>query len=445
MSKKVTQTMDSSTVRKSMGYSKMVKTIWSIALLLVVFTSACKKDNSTVPAVKQDSTSLSTLNSTQVVDATHSRVTLTSNPMGAGLTEDAGVFLRGSLVTVCAIPKSGYTFAYWTNNGVKVSTSSSYQFKLAGSVLLVANFVLIPTSKFGVILSSSPAVGGITSGAGSYNKGASVTVQAAARAGYTFANWTDKGIVASTNSSYTFVLNANRALVASFVLTGKGPGDINLGTAGGFSILTKTGISTTGVTSVTGNIGSSPIAATGITGFGLIMDASGQFSHTPIVIGQVFASNYAAPTPSKMTTAVNDMQTAYTTANGLTVPAPIVNLYAGDISGRTLAPGLYKWTTGVLITNVGVTLSGGPNDTWVFQIAQNLTVNNSANITLIGGAQAKNIFWVVAGEATLGTADNFSGIILSKTLISLNAGARVKGKLLAQTAVTLNAATVTQP
>jgi hypothetical protein len=139
------------------------------------------------------------------------------------------------------------------------------------------------------------------------------------------------------------------------------------------------------------------------------------------------------------------METAFTTGNNLVVPAPIVGLYAGDISGRTLPAGLYKWGTGVLITNAGVTLSGGANDVWVFQIAQNLTVNSSAIVHLIGGAQAKNIFWVVTGQATLGTNSDFSGIILSKTLISLNTGAKVTGKLLAQTAVTLNASTVTQP
>jgi hypothetical protein len=217
---------------------------------------------------------------------------------------------------------------------------------------------------------------------------------------------------------------------------------INLRTAGNFTILTKTGISTTGVTSILGDIGVSPIASTAITGFGLIMDASNQSSHTPIVTGKVYAASYAAPTPSKMTTAISDMQTAFTTANGIIFPAPIVNLYAGDVSGKTLLPGVYKWSTGVLISNVGVTLSGNSNDVWVFQIAQNLTVNNAAMITLKGGAQAKNVFWVVSGKATLGTTVNFSGNILSKTLISLNTGAKVTGKLLAQTAVTLIANSV---
>ena len=99
---------------------------------------------------------------------------------------------------------------------------------------------------------------------------------------------------------------------------------VNLKTAADFTILTETGISTTGVTSITGDIGVSPIAGTAITGFGLIMNTNNQSSHTPIVTGQVYAANYAPPTPSKMTTAISDMKTAFTTANGLTSPAPVV-------------------------------------------------------------------------------------------------------------------------
>jgi Ice-binding-like len=217
---------------------------------------------------------------------------------------------------------------------------------------------------------------------------------------------------------------------------------LNLRTAADYTILTETGITTTGVTAITGNMGVSPISATAITGFSLIKDASNEFSKSHLVIGEVFASNYASPTPSKLTTAVNDMRTAFTTANGLKFPKPIVAKYAGDISGQTLPPGLYKWSTGVLITNVGVTLSGQADDVWIFTIAKNLTVNNGAIITLKGGALAKNVFWVVAGKATLGTSVNFSGNILSKTLISLNTGAKMDGRLLAQTAVTLIANTV---
>lgn len=221
---------------------------------------------------------------------------------------------------------------------------------------------------------------------------------------------------------------------------------VNLGTAGNFVVLAKSAVSTTGTTAVIGDIGVSPAAASFITGFALVADPSNVFSTSaaPPVTGKIYASDYAVPTPANMTAAISDMQIAFTDAAGRTLP-DYTELGAGDVSGMTLVPGLYKWGTGLLITNAGVTLSGGANDVWIFQIAQDLTVNNSAIITLSGGAQAKNIFWQVAGQATLGTAADFKGIILSQTLISFNTGARLTGRALAQTAVTLDATAVTAP
>lgn len=237
-------------------------------------------------------------------------------------------------------------------------------------------------------------------------------------------------------------VNMNAIKVGSGVASVRLP--VNLRTAGNFVILAKTGVSTTGTTKVVGDIGLSPAAASFVTGFGLIADSTNTFSSSSLVTGKVYASNYATPTPAKMTAAVSDMQTAFSDAAGRTLP-DFTELGAGDISGLTLVPGLYKWGTGVLITSDGVTLSGGANDVWIFQIAQDLTVNNSAIITLSGGAQAKNIFWQVAGQATLGTEADFKGIILSQTLISFNTGAKMTGRALAQTAVTLNATAITVP
>jgi hypothetical protein len=110
----------------------------------------------------------------------------------------------------------------------------------------------------------------------------------------------------------------------------------------------------------------------------------------------------------------------------------------------TLAPGLYKWSTGVTIPT-DVTLSGGQNDVWIFQIAQNLTVSSSTSVVLSGGAQAGNIFWQVAGQTTLGTNSVFNGNILDQTAIILNTGATLNGRALAQTAVTLDSNTVVKP
>jgi ice-binding like protein len=241
----------------------------------------------------------------------------------------------------------------------------------------------------------------------------------------------------STTATYTVT-------VTVAVTAATGPAPVNLRTAGNFVILAKSAVSTTGTTKVVGNIGLSPAAASFITGFGQIADSTNTFSTSALVTGKIYASNFTPPTPANMTTAVLDMQTAFTDAAGRTLP-DFTELGAGNISGKALVPGLYKWGTGVLITNAGVTLSGGANDVWIFQIAKDLTVNNSAIVTLIGGAQARNIFWQVSGQATLGTAADFKGIILSKTLISLNTGAKMNGRALAQTAVTLNATAITAP
>jgi hypothetical protein len=238
------------------------------------------------------------------------------------------------------------------------------------------------------------------------------------------------------------------AILAVFVsqaVYAAGPAAVNLGSAGSFAILSKSGISTTGTTSIVGNIGVSPAAATYITGFGLILDSSTQFSTSSLVTGKVYAADYAAPTPTMMTTAIGDMQTAYTDAAGRTNPSN-TELGAGNIGGMTLSPGLYKWSTGLTIPASGVTLNcnGNSSSVFIFQIAQTLTVGNGAIVTLSGGCQPQNIFWQVGGQATLGTTSNFKGVILSQTAIVIGTGATLSGEALAQTAVTLNADAVTK-
>lgn len=223
--------------------------------------------------------------------------------------------------------------------------------------------------------------------------------------------------------------------------SGAGPAAVNLLTAGDFVILAKTGVSTTGTTSIVGDVGISPAAATFITGFGLTMDASGQFATSSLVTGRVYASDYSVPTPAKMTAAVSDMEAAYTNAAGRTSPDH-TELGAGDVTSMTLAPGLYKWSTALTISAAGVTLSGGANDVWILQIAQNLNVADGAHITLSGGAQASHVFWQVAGQATIGTTAAMEGVILSLTAIVLNTGATLDGRALAQSAVSMDANTV---
>jgi hypothetical protein len=215
-----------------------------------------------------------------------------------------------------------------------------------------------------------------------------------------------------------------------------------LGTSANFAILAKSGISTVPTSAITGDIGVSPVAATYITGFSETADSSNVYATAGQVTGKIFAANYAVPTPSNMTQAISDMEIGYADASARA--ADVSALGAGDIGGMTLTAGVYKWSTDLLIPS-DVTLSGSATDLWILQIAGNLTVGNGNSVKLAGGALAKNVFWQVAGQAVLGTTVHFEGTLLSKTSITLGAGASVNGRLLAQTAATIDSSTVVKP
>ncbi len=217
---------------------------------------------------------------------------------------------------------------------------------------------------------------------------------------------------------------------------------VDLGSAGTFVILAKTGISTVPSSAITGAVGLSPEAQISLTGFSETL--VGTYATSGQVTGHLFAADMASPTPSNLTTAVSDMQTAYDITAGMTTP-DVEDLLGGSIGGQTLAPGLYKWATGVDISGTNLTLSGSATDTWIFQIAGNLTLAAAKSVILAGEALAENIVWQVAGTVDMGTTSHFEGVVLCKTLINMQAGATVNGRLLAQTEVTLDHATVTQP
>jgi hypothetical protein len=220
---------------------------------------------------------------------------------------------------------------------------------------------------------------------------------------------------------------------------------VNLGTAGNFAILAKSGISTVPASLVTGDIGVSPISLTAMTGFAIAADATNTFGRSTQVVGKLYAADFAPPTPVYMTTAISDMEIAYTDAAGRTLP-DFTERGAGEIGGLTLVPGLYKWGTGVAIST-NVTLSGSATDVWIFQIAGDLNQASATNVILTGGALAKNVFWQVAGGAgvTVGTTAHFEGVVLTATAINLRTGASANSRLLAQTAVNLQQNAVTQP
>jgi hypothetical protein len=218
---------------------------------------------------------------------------------------------------------------------------------------------------------------------------------------------------------------------------------VDLRSAGDFVLLASAGISATAGTTIVGDIGVSPIDLTAVTGFGETLDASGTFATSAMVTGNIYAANLTPPTPTKMTTAISDMETAYTDAAGRTMPLA-TELAAGSIGGLDLAPGLYTWGTGVSI-NTDLTLTGSDTDVWILQIAQDLTLANGISVFLAGDALPENVFWQVAGQATLGTDSTFHGVILSKTAVVMQTNAVFTGRAFAQTEITLDANDVTQP
>jgi len=241
---------------------------------------------------------------------------------------------------------------------------------------------------------------------------------------------------------------AGNSLVSAkswFFQTGSGPrAAVDLKSASNFAILAKSGISNTGSsTSIVGDIGVSPIAASAITGFALANATLNQYATSTLVNGKVFAADYAPPTPVAMTLSVSDMELAYLDAESRILP-DYTELGGGNIGGLTLYPGLYKWTTNV---NVGtdVVISGSATDVWIFQTSQDLFLSPYRKVLLTGGAMASNIFWQVAGQTTIGTSCVFNGNILCLTAIQLNTGATLNGRALAQTAVVLQNATIIIP
>lgn len=217
---------------------------------------------------------------------------------------------------------------------------------------------------------------------------------------------------------------------------------VDLGSAGTFAILAKSAISTVPTSAITGNVGISPAAATFITGFALTADPTNVFSTSTQVTGRVYAADYAAPTPTDLSNAVLAMQTAFSDAAGRAPDA--TELGAGNIGGMTLAPGVYRWSTGLTIPT-DLTLNGGASDVWIFQVAQTLDVASATAIVMSGGSLPKNVFWQVSGVVDIGTTANFQGIVLGATGITMHTGATIHGRLLAQTAVTLDGSTVVEP
>lgn len=161
-----------------------------------------------------------------------------------------------------------------------------------------------------------------------------------------------------------------------------------------------------------------------------------------VVNGAIYASDDISPpgVAAMLLDAKDDLTEAYLAAEGATDPAPAT--VAGDQGGKTLAPGIYKSTSTLLIQNGDLTLDaqGDENAVWIFQIASDFTTvgtgpfpsPSGGNVILTGGARADNIIWQVGSSATIGDYTSFKGNILVLETITMGAYSQADGRMLAR-------------
>ena len=204
-----------------------------------------------------------------------------------------------------------------------------------------------------------------------------------------------------------------------------GPTTVGLGSATNFAILAGSGITNTGSTIITGDVGTYPTPSE--TGFGSVT---------------LNGTNQAGDTLTQG--AKTDLTNAYIDAAGRTPVSTIPT----ELGGSTLTPGVYNSSAGTFGITGTLTLDGqgDPNAVFIFQMASTLITASASNIVLTGSANSCNVFWQVGSSATLGTTSHLVGSVLALTSITADTSATVDGRLLARNgAVTLDTNTVTRP
>ena len=197
---------------------------------------------------------------------------------------------------------------------------------------------------------------------------------------------------------------------------------VSLGKAATYAVLGAATVTSTGATTIVGDLGVSP--GTALTG-------------SPTVTGTVHLADGAAAK------AQADATLAYVDAAGR-IGAPVI--VAGNLGGKTLAPGLYTSLSSLEISSGDLTLSGGVDDVWIFQMGSTLVTTTGRKVILSGGAQSANVFWQVGSSATIGGGSIFKGTVMASQSITVVTGANVEGRLLARVGqISLDSNIITVP
>jgi hypothetical protein len=211
---------------------------------------------------------------------------------------------------------------------------------------------------------------------------------------------------------------------------------------GDYAILAKNAISTVPTSAITGNIAVDSTAEA-MTGFSFFLDEAAEwYSKSLQFTDTAFATNLDAPSDPDLTTSVSNMVDAYNYVEDLTTDT--LNLDSGILTEVTLTKGVYTFTSGVHLTG-DIYFDGSATDVFVIQMTGDLLQDASYKVTLLNGALAENIFWQVAGTVTVKAGANMKGTLLAKTSVAFLAGSSLDGRVLTQTACTLDSTTVTPP
>jgi hypothetical protein len=322
-----------------------------------------------------------------------------------------------TFTTLLPIPAVSSTDPINTATGVPLNkvVTATFNMPMNGATITTSTFTLkigatpvAGTVSYAASVASFTPTGGLLSG-NTYT--ATITTGAMNPAGTPIA------------SNYVWTFSTTASL---------GPLAPDLKTSARFGILAYSTVTNNAGPSVINNmdVGISPGLLSSVTGF----------PPATVVGGAIYGADSPAPAPAQLTQAKLDLTAAYLYAEGATAPAPVT--IAGDQGGKTLAPGIYKSTSTLLIQSGNLTLDaqGDANAVWIFQIASDFTTVGGSpypspaggNVILSGGAQAKNIYWQVGSSAVIGDYTAFNGNILALTSITMNTGAVANGRMLAQ-------------